>query len=85
MPYPPTLTGRLPLKRPYGHLGWAACGHLLPPWAPHAVRVWMSVNDFASHSTLYYIQIRNNKTCFRLNLFLLMLLIDRRSDRLKIE
>jgi hypothetical protein len=38
--------GRPPLKWPYscfrgGPLsGWVACGRLLPPWTPHAVRLW---------------------------------------------
>jgi hypothetical protein len=38
--------GRPPFKCPYRRfkvglpLGWAICGHLLPSWTPHAVRLW---------------------------------------------
>jgi hypothetical protein len=48
---PPCLTllrpaGAPPLKQPYVHFtgsppaGQAACGHLLPLWTPHAIRLW---------------------------------------------
>jgi hypothetical protein len=46
MPDPSTLcsVGGPPPKWPFGRfwgglpLGWVACGHLQPPWIPHAVQ-----------------------------------------------
>jgi hypothetical protein len=45
IPYPFMPCGGPPLKRPYGHFrggplnGQAACGRLVPPWTPRAVRL----------------------------------------------
>jgi hypothetical protein len=45
LPYPSTLCGWAPL-RPYGcfrggpSAEWAAFSRFLPPWTPHAVRLW---------------------------------------------
>jgi hypothetical protein len=57
-PFPTLLcpAGRPPLKRPHSRFRGslparrAACGRLLPPWPPHAVRLWEGVRRLLAPS-----------------------------------
>jgi hypothetical protein len=62
----PTLlrpAGRQPLKQTYSRFrggpptGWTACGLLLPPWKPHAVRLCLSRSGILSLAQLHVVDL----------------------------
>jgi hypothetical protein len=71
--------GGRPLKWPYGRFGGglpagqAACGHLLPYWTPHAVRLWEEIYTVGRFSTNHPNQSTANSIpsvgCFPLSEF----------------